>query len=311
MKLALFDAFRLGVVEGGSLIDVTPAVADIPRAAPLGLMGALIARFDSYRDRIARAAAEGAKMPLSSVRLRPPLPRPGNIVCMAVNYMENGTLPAPPLINAFPKTANALIGPGDTMVLPDAPASIFEGEAELGVVIGKTASHVPETEAMRHVFGYVNFIDGSARGLPPPQNVFFQMKSRDSFAPVGPWIVTADEIAEPQNLAVRLWVNGALKQDFSTSDMAHNIPHCIAWVSAIHRLDPGDLLATGTNHRGLSALQDGDRVELEIAGLGRLSINVRDDLKRTWALTTRLEHREQGGQGPFTPQISGKYARPG
>ncbi len=310
MKLALFDAFRLGVVEGRSIVDVTPAVADIPCAAPVDLMGALIARFESYRDRIARAAAAGARMPLSSVRLRPPLPRPGNIVCMAVNYMENGTLPAPPLINAFPKTANALIGPGDTMVLPDAPASIFEGEAELGVVIGKTASDVPEAEAMRHVFGYVNFIDGSARGLPPPQNVFFQMKSRDSFAPVGPWIVTADEIAEPQNLAVRLWVNGALKQDFSTSDMAHKIPHCIAWVSAIHRLDPGDLLATGTNHRGLSALQDGDRVALEIDGLGRLEINVRDDLKRTWALTTRLEHREQGGEGNFTPQISGKYARP-
>ncbi|MGH7101441.1 MAG: fumarylacetoacetate hydrolase family protein [Acetobacteraceae bacterium] len=310
MKLALFDAFRLGVVEGEGLVDVTSAVADLPCRAPERLMGALIARFDSYRDRIARAAAEGAGKPLSSVRLRPSLPRPGNIVCMAVNIMENGTLPAPPLINAFPKTANALIGPGDTMVLPDAPASIFEGEAELGVVIGKAASHVPEAEAMRHVFGYVNFIDGSARGLPAPQNVFFQMKSRDSFAPIGPWIVTADEIADPQNPAVRHWVHGDLKQDFSTSDVAHKIPHCIAWVSAIHRLDPADLLATGTNHRGLSALQDGDRVELEIEKLGRLHIIVRDDLKRHWAPTTRLEHREQGGQGPFTPQIPRKYARP-
>ncbi|MDA8048665.1 MAG: fumarylacetoacetate hydrolase family protein [Rhodospirillales bacterium] len=309
MKLAYFDDFNLGVVKGDNVVDVSRAVADIPHTDPGNLMNGLIAQFDAYRARIAQAAADGKPVPLASVQLRPPLPRPGNIVCMAVNYMENGTLPAPPPINAFHKTANAVIGPGDTMVLPDVPAGIFEGEAEMALVIGKTASHVPATRAMDHVFGYVNFIDGSARGLPPPHNVFYQMKSRDTFAPVGPWIVTRDEIADPQSLSVRLWVNGVLRQDFSTSDMAHRIPRCIEWVSSIHRLDPGDLLATGTNHRGLSALQNGDQVDLETSELGRLSIRVRDDLARTWARTTRLEHREKGGEGPFTPQLSGKYAK--
>jgi 2-keto-4-pentenoate hydratase/2-oxohepta-3-ene-1,7-dioic acid hydratase in catechol pathway len=242
------------------------------------------------------------------VKIRPPLPRPINIDCMAVNYMEDGTLKEPAPINAFHKSPNAVIGQDDTMVLPDVPATIFEGEAELAVVIGKRASRVSAADAMRHVFGYVNFIDGSARGLPPPGNVFYQMKSRDTFAPIGPYLVTADEIADPQNLQIRLWVNGVLKQNFNTSDMAHKIPRCIEWASAIHTLEPGDVLATGTNHRGLSGFQDGDLVELETAGLGRLRFRVRDELKRTWSRDTRLEHKQKGLDGAHTPQLTGKYA---
>jgi 2-keto-4-pentenoate hydratase/2-oxohepta-3-ene-1,7-dioic acid hydratase in catechol pathway len=160
---------------------------------------------------------------------------------------------------------------------------------------------------MSHVFGYVNFIDGSARGLAPANNVFFQMKSRDSFAPIGPYIVTADEIADPHKLPVRLRVNGVLKQDFNTDDMAHSIPRCIEWVSSIHTLEPGDILATGTNHRGLNAFMDGDLVELEVEGLGRLAIKVRDDLMRTWSRETRLDRQNQGFDTP-TPQLTGKYA---
>jgi 2-keto-4-pentenoate hydratase/2-oxohepta-3-ene-1,7-dioic acid hydratase in catechol pathway len=163
---------------------------------------------------------------------------------------------------------------------------------------------------MSHVFGYMNFIDGSARGLLPPGNTFFQMKSRDTFAPIGPYIVTADEIDDPHRLRVRLSVNGTVRQDFNTSDMAHKIPRCIEWVSSTFTLEAGDILATGTNHRGLSAFQDGDLVELETAGLGRLSIKVRDDLKRSWPRDTRLEHKEKGGEGDFAPQTSGKYALP-
>jgi 2-keto-4-pentenoate hydratase/2-oxohepta-3-ene-1,7-dioic acid hydratase in catechol pathway len=188
------------------------------------------------------------------------------------------------------------------------PATIFEGEAELAVVIGKRAKGVGAAAAMSHVFGYVNFIDGSARGLPPAGNTFFQMKSRDGFAPMGPYLVTADEIPDPQRLQVRLWVNGTLKQNFNTSDMAHRIPRCIEWMSSIHTLEPGDVLATGTNHRGLSAFQDGDLVELECDGLGRLRFHIRDELKRSWSRDTRLEHKQKGVDGPATPQLTGKYA---
>ncbi len=312
MKLVCFDDFRPGVLTrgGDAVVDVSAAVRGIPHAGPQDLMRHLVARFDEVRARLAEAAAQGTGIPLASVRLRPPLPRPGSIVCMAVNYMEDGTRSAPAPLNAFHKAPTAVIGPDDTMVLPDVPATIFEGEAELAVVIGRRATRVREAEAMEHVFGYVNFIDGSARGLPPAGNTFFQMKSRETFAPIGPCLVTADEIADPHDLGVRLWVNGVLKQDFRTSDMAHRIPRCIEWVSAIHTLEPGDILATGTNHRGLSAFMDGDTVELETEGLGRLCIRVRDDLKRGWSRETRLERQEKGFDTP-TPQLTGKYARAG
>jgi 2-keto-4-pentenoate hydratase/2-oxohepta-3-ene-1,7-dioic acid hydratase in catechol pathway len=305
MKLVYFDDWKLGVLKGDAVVDVSAVVKDIPHTGPHNLMRGLIERFADYRARLEDAAAKGKGAPVSSVKLRPPLPAPGNIVCMAVNYMEDGTRKEPAPLNAFHKAPTAIIGPGQTMVLPDVPATIFEGEAEVALVIGKHASHVSAAAAMSHVFGYLNFIDGSARGLPPVS--FFAQKSRDTFAPIGPCITTADEIPDPHRLQVKLWVNGQLKQNFNTSDMAHKIPRCIEWVTSIHALEPGDLLATGTNHRGLSSFQDGDKVELETEGLGRLTINVRDELKRTWSRETRLDRQQQGHDDP-TPQVTGKYA---
>jgi 2-keto-4-pentenoate hydratase/2-oxohepta-3-ene-1,7-dioic acid hydratase in catechol pathway len=308
MKLLFFDDYRLGVLQGNSVIDVSDVVKSIPNFAPQHVIATVIERFDDFRGPLEQAVARGEARPIEQVRVRPPLPRPSNIVCMAVNYMEDGTRSEPAPINAFMKSPNAVIGQGDTMVLPDAPATIFEGEAELALVISKRATQVPAERAMDYVFGYTNFIDGSARGLPPAQNSFYQMKSRDTFAPIGPYIVTADEIANPQKLAINLWVNGQLMQSFNTDDMAHNIARCVEWVTSIHTLEPGDILATGTNHRGLNPFQDGDTVELETEGMGRLRIRVRDDLGRTWARETRLQRQEQGFADP-TPQVSGKYAK--
>jgi 2-keto-4-pentenoate hydratase/2-oxohepta-3-ene-1,7-dioic acid hydratase in catechol pathway len=160
---------------------------------------------------------------------------------------------------------------------------------------------------MDYVFGYLNFIDGSARGLPPSGNTFYQMKSRDTFAPLGPFLVTADEVRDPHGLQVRLWTNGELKQDFNTEAMSHKIPRCIEWVTSIHTLEPGDIIATGTDHRGLSAIQDGDLIEMETEGLGRLHVRVRDGLKRTWSRETRGERMKRGLDGR-APQLTGKYA---
>ncbi len=310
MKLMVFNDDRVGVVRGDSVVDVTAAVEGVPHTDAGNLMSAVVARFADLRAPIERAAAAGAGLPLAQVRIRPPLPRPNNVVCMAVNYMEDGTRKEPAPINAFLKTPNCIIGNGDTMVLPDVPAALFEGEAEMALVIGKRASNVPAARAMEYVFGYMNFIDGSARGLNPPGNTFYQMKSRATFAPIGPWLVTADEIGDPQKLQVRLWVNGTVKQNYNTDDMAHKIPRCIEWVSSIHALEPGDILALGTNHRGLSGFQDGDTIELETEGLGRLHVSVRDDLKRTWSRETRLERQQRGLEG-LTPQLTGKYAAKG
>jgi 2-keto-4-pentenoate hydratase/2-oxohepta-3-ene-1,7-dioic acid hydratase in catechol pathway len=308
MKLMYFDDFKLGVVKGDTVVDVSKAVQDIPHTGPHDLINGVIEHFAKYKARLEQAAADGKGVPLSTVRIRPPLPRPINIDCMAVNYMEDGTRKEPAPINAFHKSPSAIIGNGDTMVLPDMPATIFEGEAEVALVIGKRASHVPAAKAMDYIFGYMNFIDGSARGVVPPTNVFYQMKSRDTFAPIGPWIVTADEIPDPHKLQLKLSVNGTVMQNFNTSDMAHKIPRCIEWVSSIHALEPGDILATGTNHRGLNPFQDGDTVEFETERLGKLTIKVRDDLKRTWARVTRLQHQEKGLEGQ-TPQLTGKYAK--
>ncbi len=308
MKLLLFDDYRLGVLRGDSVVDVSDVVKDVPHTGPGDLMSGLIARFGDYRKKLEDAAGRGKPQPLSAVRIRPPLPKPTNIVCMAVNYMEDGTRSEPAPINAFMKSPGAVIGQGETMVLPDVPATIFEGEAEMALIIGKRATAVPAARAMEYVFGYCNFIDGSARGLLPTGNTFYQMKSRDTFAPMGPYLVTADEIADPHKLAIRLSVNGTVKQSFNTSDMAHKIPRCIEWVTSIHTLEPGDVLATGTNHRGLSAFMDGDRIELETEGLGKLQFNVKDDLKRTWARETRLDRQEKGQEGT-TPQLTGKHKK--
>jgi 2-keto-4-pentenoate hydratase/2-oxohepta-3-ene-1,7-dioic acid hydratase in catechol pathway len=307
MKLLFFDDFELGVLNGDAVVDISDTVRNIPHTGPHNLINGLIERFADYKGRLDEAVNRGKGVPVSQVRIRSPLPKPYNIVCMAVNYMEDGTRAEPAPINAFHKSPNAVIGDGDTMVLPDVPATIFEGEAELALVIGKRASHVRAAEAMDYIFGYLNFIDGSARGLPPAGNTFYQMKSRDTFAPMGPYLVTADEVPNPLNLQVRLWVNGVLKQNYHTSDMAHKIPRVIEWITSIHPLEPGDVVATGTNHRGLSAFQNEDLIEIETEGLGRLRFHIRDDLKRTWGRETRLEMQQKGLEGT-TPQLEGKYA---
>jgi 2-keto-4-pentenoate hydratase/2-oxohepta-3-ene-1,7-dioic acid hydratase in catechol pathway len=309
MKLCYFNDFRLGVLKGDTVVDVMDVVKNIPHTGPHNLINGLIERFAEFRGPLEKAAAAGKGVAVSTVRFRPPVPRPHNIDCMAVNYMEDGTRTEPAPINAFHKSPGGVIGDGDTMVLPDVPATIFEGEAEVALIIGKRASNVKAADAMGYIFGYTNFIDGSARGLPPSGNTFYQMKSRETFAPIGPYIVTADEIKDPQHLQIRLSVNGTLMQSFNTSDMAHQIPRCIEWVSSIHSMEPGDVLATGTNHRGLNAFQDGDTVVLETEGLGKLTIRIRDELKRTWGRDTRLQHQQKGLEGQ-TPQLTGKYAKP-
>ena len=315
MKLLYFDDFKLGVLKGDAVVDVSAEVKDIPHTGPGDLMNGLIEHWDSYKPRIEAAVARGTGVPLKSVKIRPPLPKPTTIDCMAVNYMEDGTRSAPAPINAFHKSPSAIIGEGDTMVLPDVPAPIFEGEAEMAVVIGKKATNVPEAEALDYIFGYTNFIDGSARGLPPTGNVFFQMKSRDTFAPIGPFLVTKDEIKDPQKLQIKLSNNGVVMQNFNTDDMGHSIAKSIAWLTSIHTLVPGDIVATGTNHRGLNPFMDGDKIELETEGLGKLTFHVRDDLKRTWARKTRLQMHEEanektpGNYPDFTKQLTGKYAK--
>ncbi|HWS09549.1 MAG TPA: fumarylacetoacetate hydrolase family protein, partial [Xanthobacteraceae bacterium] len=139
MKLAFFDNYKLGVVVGDKIVDVSAVTKGIKALGPQDVIRGVIEKWSSYKGKLAAAAkkGKGKGKPLAKVKLRPPLPKPENIICMAVNYMEDGTLPEPAPINAFMKSPSAVIGDGDTMVLPDMAASVFEGEAEIAVVIGK------------------------------------------------------------------------------------------------------------------------------------------------------------------------------
>ena len=304
MKLVLYgEEFTLGILTGDSVIDASSVADTVPHHSPQGLMSGLIAEFDRHRSALERLSATGQRIPVDSVRLRAPLPRPSRLVCMAVNYLEHDDQTEPAPINAFNKSSGSVIGNGDTIVLPSASATVFEHEAELGLVIGKRASAVRAEDAYDHVFGYVNFIDVSCRGGGPAgRDSFFIGKSWDTFGPMGPALVTADEVADPLELPVRLSVQGELRQDYSTHSMGHKIPQLLEWITWITTLEPGDVVACGTHHRGLGPLQDGDMVEMEIGDFGKLTVHVSDALKRSWPRETRAqrEEREAAGRGTGT-----------
>ena len=211
-------------------------------------------------------------MPLS-------ITRPGKIVCVGLNYHDHAEeggqdLPKAPLL--FAKWPNTLIGHGEPIVLP-AEAKEVDYEAELGVVIGTTAKHVAERDALDHVQGYICVNDVSARDLQFGDGQWTRGKSPDSFCPVGPRLVAREEIADPQALAIRCVLNGQTMQDSSTSQMIFSVAEIIAYVTRVITLEPGDLIATGTP-AGVGVfrdpkilLKDGDEVSVEIEGLGTLT----------------------------------------
>lgn len=305
MKLALFNDYVPGVVRGDEIVSIEKLLPG-SECGPQGRMEDLIGRWDHYKPQIDAYVRDARGLPVTSVRLRAPLPRPSKILCAVANYKEGieGNVSD---LDFFHKSSSAIIGDGETMVLPKADFTIVHHELELGVVIGRTCKDVPEGDALQAVFGYTIFQDGSARGiLTNGQMSFFTQKNWDTFAPIGPMIVTADEIADPHDLQVRLWANGELRQDYNTSDMAHRIPRLIAKASAFNTLYPGDIIATGCNRQGLGPMQDGDVIVQEISGLGRLTTLVSDPMKRKWpygidaefADFVRKPRAQRGSMGP-------------
>ena len=210
MRLVFFDDYRLGVVQGDRIVDATAALGDVAAVAPQDRLLALISGWGELRPQIEHAAQSGSARPLAGARLRAPVPRPSKIVCAARNYMENGVHRSVP-IEFFLKSSDAVLEPGGTVELPPQQATIFHHEAELAVVIGRVARRVKAADALDYVFGYLPFVDVSARGL---YGGFFIGKSFDTFAPLGPAIVTADEVPDPQRLSVALDVNGEARQRF-------------------------------------------------------------------------------------------------
>ena len=265
MRLVLFEPAGSTDVQPGLLTErgvVSIADAVARAVTPQLTMQGIIDDFDRLRPALERRAREGSAQPLDAVRLRAPLPRPGKILACIANFWEHGAMEARAL-NMFLKNPDAVIGPGDTIVLPEFTEPwIFMHEAELALVIKGPAKRVARDDWRSAVFGYTGMIDVSARGdgRRTWKTGSWLGKSFDTFAPLGPCIATIDEIPNPNDVHVQFWVDGQLRHNYNTDDMEHRVPELVEFASAIMTLNSGDLIACGTNHEGLGALQDGETV---------------------------------------------------
>ncbi|MGD0125636.1 MAG: fumarylacetoacetate hydrolase family protein [Terriglobia bacterium] len=315
MRLVTFEAdneVRLGAVSDNSVIDLELAMG-LLRADTLGIetrpelqesadtvlapgaaprdMTELLERGAAWRQGLAKvleaAAAfpdparlpRGLSTPLGKVRLRAPLLRPGKIVCVGLNYeshrAEQGIqTPARPIL--FLKSNNTICGLGDPIVLPPNSQQV-DFEAEFAVVIGKRGKAIPEEKVFEHIAGYTILNDVSARDLQIGDKQWFRGKSCDTFAPLGPWIVTKDEIPDPHALGISLTLNGKTMQDSNTSDLIFTIPFLVSYLSQSLTWEPGDLLSTGTpggvgHHRKPPVhLHPGDSVSITVEKIGTLT----------------------------------------
>lgn len=279
MKFVFYDDFQPGLLKGDRVIGVADLLEGAEAQTPQLIVEGFIKGFWDIRPGLEGALEEREGVPLEAVHLRQPVPKPGLLLCGIGGYKEGEGRMRP--LDFFLKGWTSIIGPGDTIVLPPHEASIFHHEAELGVVIGKTTKNAPREEAMDSVFGYTIFCDVSGRNVPDTRG-FWPQKSFDTFGPMGPALVTRDEVPDPYDLDIKLWVNGEIRQDYNTDDMSQDIPEKIGFLSEICTLNPGDFIACGTNHHGLGPLQDGDVVDIEIERIGRMTVNVEDPLKRHW-----------------------------
>jgi 2-keto-4-pentenoate hydratase/2-oxohepta-3-ene-1,7-dioic acid hydratase in catechol pathway len=281
VKLALFDGGRIGVVEDSEIVDVTSVAPGFDSGYAQNHWLRLCADFEKLREPLERVAATGPRIPIEQVRLDAPVLNPSKIVCAAANYDEHLAEMDPILTDAqrasaawflafdvFLKAPSSIIGPGSDIELPDLPNAIHH-ECELALVIGKTARNVDASHALDHFLVYTILIDVTVRG----DGDRTRRKSYDTFCPVGPWLVTADEIGDPQQLDITLNVNGLSRQSVNTSTMKVPIDQMIAYASSVMTLHPGDLLTTGSPP-GVGAINPGDRLHAYIEKIGVLEQGV-------------------------------------
>ncbi|MGH7266715.1 MAG: fumarylacetoacetate hydrolase family protein [Candidatus Rokuibacteriota bacterium] len=276
MRLVVYDESRLGVLRDDTVVDVSDVVGASGEWPPVFLLRA-IAGWDRLRPRVDDAARGRAGVPLARVRLAAPVLFPSKVIAAPVNYRAHieemrpvvkGELHAIEKYGVFLKAPSSIVGPGATIELPF-PDRRTDQEVELGVVIGRTARDVKAADAMAYVFGYTGVLDITVRGDEDRST----RKSFDSFTPVGPALVTADELPDPHGLTLKAWVNGELRQHGNTRDMIWNVPRLVEFASSVMTLHPGDLISTGTPE-GVGPLAAGDQVTIEIDRVGRMSVSV-------------------------------------
>jgi 2-keto-4-pentenoate hydratase/2-oxohepta-3-ene-1,7-dioic acid hydratase in catechol pathway len=293
MRLATFrtsNGTGVGVVNGDSLLDIGRAALMAGEEPPLELrdMQALIEAGAAGLERVASlvaGAAPQAHAPLADAELLAPIPRPRrNVFCLGRNYAEHAReslqaigqpIKLTEYPNVFTKATTAITGPYADIPFDPAVTEELDWEIELAAVIGRAGRHIPAVDALSHVFGYTIMNDVTARDIQHKPGIqWFQGKSLDASSPLGPWLVTADELPNPQSLALTLRVNGAIKQQDSTANMLFDVATVITTLSKVLTLEPGDIIATGTpagvgfSRRPPEFLRPGDVMESEIEGIG-------------------------------------------
>jgi 2-keto-4-pentenoate hydratase/2-oxohepta-3-ene-1,7-dioic acid hydratase in catechol pathway len=285
MKLCRYGEGRLGLVDNGQLRDVTAALDVLPAYRyPLPPFDPFIANLDKVMSRVTAVAEAAASVPVGSVKLLSPVANPGKIVCAPVNYQKHldevrdnaalhhhnvATMAPIHTAGLFLKATSALVGPGEGIALRKVDRR-NDHEVELAVVIGRTANNVAPGEGYKYVAGYAIGLDITIRG-PEERSL---RKSPDSYAVLGPWLVTADEIPNPGNLNLRISVNGEERQNSNTRYLILGVPDLIEYASSFYTLYPGDVIITGTPE-GVSPIQPGDVITACIEKIGSMEVKVR------------------------------------
>jgi 2-keto-4-pentenoate hydratase/2-oxohepta-3-ene-1,7-dioic acid hydratase in catechol pathway len=293
MKITRFNDNRIAVVvDDEHLVDITDLLGVNPAEWPPVAPTRLVADFNVWRPCIEAALPGLPRLAVRDVTLRTPIPWPNKVIAYPVNYHDHGReMQAGYRADHqgfFLKPNSSLSGAGEPVVLPHVPQREVHHEAEMGIVIGKGGRGIRREDWREHVFGYACLMDMVVRGRE--ERVF--RKAYDTFCPVGPWIVTADEVADPTQLEMKLWVNGELRQHANTRDLVLDIPGMVEMASAVMTLYPGDIIATGTPG-GVGQIRAGDEVRITIDGLGEMNVKV---VQGTEGATPVFDK-------PYTPEI--------
>lgn len=283
MKICVFDGKRIGIVTDGSVVDISslmPGMGEDPGVA----MNWLIRHWPSFNSTVSDGLSRLPRTPLQSVKLHSPIQAPRHVFAAPANYRKHiGELGAQAVTKTsrtareqgfFLKAPGSITGIAEGISLPNLPGRRFDHESELAVIVGVGGKNIARGAAMSHVFGYSCLVDMTMRIEPGQKEEERSMrKSFSTFTPIGPWIVTRDEIPDPQALSNRLWVNSELKQQANTKDMIVPVDELIELVSAVIELSPGDVIASGTPE-GVGPVAKGDILEIEIERVGRMKLFV-------------------------------------